>query len=395
MESLCGFALPVGSCPLQSARPMKRNLHVLMQFALLALGLALAACSETPQVAPTPSPPRPEAPRAFALGMSSLPTELTEEGYAAAFALLAGAGEVVLIQRAPPWEELLSGAFPSDETVQTTQLETELARENGLAIFLAIDPTDAAEGRRQLVGLPTDLSGAGFADERIRDAFTEYALYIAVNYQPAYLALGVEMNAYERDKPEDFAEFLTLYAETYDAVKEFEPDTVIFPTFQLEELHGLLPTDDPRPAQWNLIERFEPRLDLLAVSSYPALAFPGPAQIPADYFSAISSHTERRIAIASMGYPSRATEGEAVARSEEEQASFLRLALDEAEALEMKLVIWFVGQDPTFTGEGPLSQLQSAGLLQQNGDTKSAWIVWTAEAQRPLAEAEAFSERRR
>lgn len=366
-----------------------------MQFALLALGLALAACSETPQAAPTPSPQRPEAPRAFALGVSSLPAELTEEGYAAAFALPAGAGEVVLIQRVPPWEELLSGAFPTDETVQTTQLETELARENGLDIFLAIDPTDAADGRRQLVGLPTDLSGVGFADERIRDAFTEYALYVAVNYQPAYLALGVEMNAYERDKPEDFAEFLTLYAETYDAVKEFEPDTIIFPTFQLEELHGLLPTDDPRPAQWNLIERFEPRLDLLAVSSYPALAFPGPTQIPADYFSAISLHTKRRIAIASMGYPSRATEGETIARSEEEQASFLRLALDEAEALDMKLVIWFVGQDPRFTGEGPLAQLQSAGLLQQNGDPKSAWIVWTAEAQRPLAEAKAFSERRR
>lgn len=365
-----------------------------MPFALLA-GLALAACAETPAAAPTPSPQPPAAPRAFALGVSSLPTELTEEGYAAAFALPAGAGEVVLIQRTPPWEELLSGAFPTEETVQTTKLETELAEENGLDIFLAIDPTDPAVGRRQLAGLPAGLSGAGFADESIRDAFSEYAVYVAVNYQPAYLALGVEMNAYERDKPEDFAEYLTLYAETYDAVKEFEPDTLIFPTFQLEELHGLLPTDDPRPAQWGLIERFEPRLDLLAVSSYPALAFPSPAEIPAGYFSSISSHTQRRIAIASMGYPSRAPEGEPIPRSEEEQASFLRLALDEAEALDMKLVIWFVGQDPAFTGDGPLSQLQAAGLLEQNGDTKSAWFVWAAEAQRPLAEAEAGTGQRR
>ncbi|MCH7718693.1 MAG: hypothetical protein IIB21_04420 [Chloroflexi bacterium] len=359
----------------------------LLMFALLAIGLALAACSDGGPSEPTPTT-LPGPSRSFDMGFSSLPSELPAESYGDTFELAASAGEVILIQRVPPWEALMAnGLFPSDEVVQTTQRETELAEEHGLDLFVAIDPTDASEGRRQLAGLPEDRRGAGFADEEVRRAFVQYAQFVALNYQPKYLALGVEINSYEAQNPEDFEQFVTLYHEAYAAVKELSPETLVFPTFQLEELHGLLPANDPRPSQWHLIRQFQPNLDLLAVSTYPGLAFSNPDEIPANYYTRLASYTIGPIGIAGMGYSSEPGRDGLNEGTEPEQAIFLSRVLDEAEEMEMALTIWFIGQDPAFTGETPLDLLQYVGLLRQDGTEKPAWLVWNLFAKRPVAGA--------
>ena len=357
-----------------------------LKLALLAIGLALAACGDVGQGEPTPTT-LPGPSRSFDMGFSSLPSELPAESYGDTFELAASAGEVILIQRVPPWEALMAnGLFPSDEVVQTTQRETELAEEHGLELFVAIDPTDASEGRRQLASLPEDRRGAGFADEEVRRAFVQYAQFVALNYQPKYLALGVEINSYEAQNPEDFEQFVTLYHEAYAAVKELSPETLVFPTFQLEELQGLLPADDPRPSQWHLIRQFQPNLDVLAVSTYPGLAFSIPDEIPANHYTRLASYTIGPIGIAGMGYSSGPGRDGLNEGSEADQATFLSRVLDDAEEMEMTLTIWFVGQDPAFTGETPLDLLQYVGLLRQDGTEKPAWLVWNLFAKRPLAE---------
>lgn len=350
---------------------------------LVVMGLLVAACAGNTQNGPPPTPTEDLPPRSFAMGLSSLPPELTEESYAQTFELAASAGEVILIQHTPPWHDMLAGGL-SDDTVQTTQRETGLAQEYGLDVFVAIDPTDASTGRSQLADLPPEVSGAGFADEEVRRAFIAYAQYVAENYQPKYLALGVEINSYQRHHPEDFEQFVILYHEAYEAVKELSPQTLVFTTFQLEELQGLLPVDDPYPTQWHLIRRFEPRVDMLAVSSYPGLVYTQPDEIPAAYFIKLASYTDRPVAISGMGYSSEPGANGTDSDTEEHQAIFLRRALDSAQQLGMPLVIWFVGQDPTFTGEPPFDRLQSIGLRRQDGTAKPAWLVWEAAARPPL-----------
>lgn len=350
------------------------------------MGLALAACGGDTEHALPPTPTGAGVPRTFAMGLSSLPPELTEESYARTFELAASAGEVILIQRTPPWQEMLTGKL-SEDTVQATQRETELAKEHDLDLFVAIDPTDPSQGRGQLADLPPELHGAGFADERVRRAFIAYAQYVAENYQPKYLALGVEINSYQQQCPEDFERFVIVYHEAYQAVKQLSPETLVFPIFQLEQLHGLLPADEPYLPQWRLISRFEPRLDLLAVSSYPSLVFAKPEQIPASYYAELAAYTDRPIAIAGMGYSSGPGANGVNEGTEEQQAAFLRRALDDAQRLAMPLVVWFASQDPTFTGEPPFDLLQHIGLKRQDGTTKPAWLVWEAAARRPLAQA--------
>jgi hypothetical protein len=365
---------------------------------LLAILISLAgasalACSNShdspPVVRATPDPG--SEPRSFAMGLSSLPAELTEESYEEAFALAAQTGEVVLIQRTPPWEEMLTGRL-SDETAATTEREVALAKRYGLDIFLAVDPIEAGLDRAQLADLPDDLEGKGFGDEEIQKAFLAYIRYVAENYKPTYLAIGVEVNSYQHENAQDFEQFVLLYHAAYQLARELLPETLIFPTFQLEEMKGLLPRGDPYPPQWYLINRFEPRLDMLVVSSYPSLVYDDLNLMPESYYVELRAYTNRPISIAGMGYSSVSVLEGPVGNSEEDQALFLQRALDNAQQLEMPLAIWFVGRDVSFTGDASFDQLASVGLQHQDGSQKHSWRIWQETARRLLVTSQVASE---
>jgi hypothetical protein len=352
--------------------------------AWLAVILAIA-CKQGTAGEPLPTvatkPPAQGAPRSFAMGISSFPPALTQASYDATFALGASVGDVILIQRNVPWEEMLAG-HPSGATVASTRRETQLAKQYGLRTFVAIDPTDPAQGRAQPASLPPDLAGAGFADPKVQQAFLTYARYIATNYQPDYLALGVEINSYQRAQPQDFERFVQLYHAAYAGVKSISPKTLVFPTFQLEEMQGLLPVDNPQPAQWFLVNRFLPDLDLFAVSTYPTTAYGSLDQLPPAYFAQIASYTDKPIAITSTGYPSQSSDP-AATDAAQQQADYLQRVLDSAQPLSMAFVIWFVSQDPSSASDPALTPLQSMGLRAQDGAAKPAWDLWAATARRP------------
>jgi hypothetical protein len=309
------------------------------------------------------------------MGLSSVPADLSEEGYEAAFALAASTGEVVLVQRTPPWEDMISGDI-SDETASATKREVALAESYGVDLFVAIDPIDVVGGVSEIAALPGDLRGSGFADEAIHQAFLAYVRYVAQNYEPAYLALGVEVNSYQHDHPEDFERFVVLYHEAYEAVKQISPDTLVFPTFQYEELQGLLPAGSPRPPQWYLLNRFTDRMDLLGVTSFPALAFDDLTLVPDSYYAQLRAFSDAPIALTSFGYPSEGGEAD--------QARYLESTMEVAQQLAMPLLVWFLGQDLTFGVEVADSFLDTTGLRHQEGSEKEAWQAWAVASRRPL-----------
>lgn len=180
---------------------------------VLLAPLATAACgnakekngdtNQTGSSGPGPTVVRPEAvgePRATRLGFSSLPPERTSDSYIGAFATAAQYADVVLVQRTPPWEDFMPGGSVSKQTADSTRLEEALVEQYGLSLFYAIDPTDGVVQRSRLANLPPSVDPqAGFKDPKVREAFIAYATYVARNYKPDYLALGVEVNmTYER-----------------------------------------------------------------------------------------------------------------------------------------------------------------------------------------------------
>jgi hypothetical protein len=97
---------------------------------------------------------------------------------------------------------------------------------------------DAWRGCRHATGLT-------LADPELRRAFVQHARFIALNYRPAYLILGVEVNAAFEANPDGYAAFLEAYVESYAEVKAASPRTLVFPSFQYEQLLGQIPWEHP------------------------------------------------------------------------------------------------------------------------------------------------------
>lgn len=321
--------------------------------------------------------------RAFYMGLGTLPRELNADAYREAFALAGSAGDIALIQKAPPWEDILPDGTVGEETTATTAAELNALEDEDLELFFAIDPTDATTGRDRIGGLPQSYQGRGFADEEIRRAFEVYAEYVAVNYRPRYLALGVEMNLYYQHQPDDFEAYTALFEDTYAIVKEASPNTLVTLTFQYEDLQARLPTTEPHYTDWQLLAIFEPLVDVTAISTYPSLAFGSVDDIPANYYTQLRAFTDHPIVVASAGFSSGADGIGEASEGEQQQALFVERLLRESADIPVATLIWFAGWDPVYAEGTALAVFRHIGLVREDGSEKPAWRAWSDAANRP------------
>lgn len=213
------------------------------------------------------------------------------------------------------------------------------------------------------------------------DLFRQVAVSIANQYHPEYLALGVEVNRYYEHDPQGFNAFVGAYKDTYDEIKAASPDTMVFTIFQLETLRGagyLTGTSEGRQPYWELLELFEPRLDLAVFTTYPYFDYTSPAHIPEDYYAVITEHTDRPIAFSEIGWPSAplstAPDSE-FGGSEEEQAEFVRLFFELTDTLNPGFKVWSFPHD---IGPGINPAFESVSLRHNDGTPKPALDVWHA-----------------
>ncbi len=368
----------------------------MLVIAAIVISLLMTGCGRDPKVTAEdngntnlgPTVTRPSSsgdPRTVRLGFSTLPPEQTSDAYIGAFATAAQYADVILIQRAPPWADFLPGGQVSKATTDNTRVETSLLNQyKGLTRYYAIDPTDGAVQRTRIADLPSTVDQqAGFNDPDVREAFLAYTAYVVKNYNPDYLALGVEINMlYERNRPQ-FDAFVTLYNEAYDLAKKTNPKLKVFPTFQLEDLEGTFGL--VHPPHWEVLDFFQGHMDALAISTYPFLAqVRSAADIRADYYSQLKSHWSGEIFVAETGYASAPVDGQAVVGTEEDQQAYLSHLLDEAEANRFSMVVWFAALDPAFVGSGASAAFKDIGLRHSDGSNKLAWGTWEEWARRPL-----------
>ena len=354
---------------------------VLMLVASAALGCREERIQE-PGFVPQP---REQAgtPRPFLLGFSSVPAELTQDAYIAALDLTARYGELLLIQRAPEWAEFLPGVEPSPRLHELTVRERVAVEERELTLFYALDPFDPVD-RGRLAAAPLGYRDADLAHPDLRAAFVAEARFIATSYTPAYLALGVEINATFERSPSQYRAFLAAYNEAYRAVKAVSPETRVFATFQYEQLLGAVPWEPSRPPRWELLADFAGRLDLFAIATFPSVTYEVANDLPPLYYQQIRDHTRLPIAFASVGFASAAQPDGLHSSTPAEQRRYLQRLLADADALDAPFVVWFAGRDPAFVEAPPLNLLSSVGLRDSMDRAKEAWTVWAETASRPV-----------
>lgn len=375
--------LPRSTCP-----RIARRAAVLLAVAGVAL---LAACGDSNPL-PTPTedavpseagaqqqlPVRSGEPRSFAMGFLALPAALTESAYAEAFDAAARDGDFIMIQRHVPWPELAPGAALSEETRSTIETELALLQERNLDLLFAIDPWNPIN-RGRLAG---DAPGDGFNDPAVVDAYLAYVELIVERYRPRWIALAVDIDQFAAARPDELEAFQLAYTRAYRLVKERAPETLAFPTFQLEDLQGLLPWGVPHDPQWGLFIRFRSVIDVLAVSSFPSFIFPFQADIPPEYFSRLESFG-KPVAIVPSGYASEPGRNGVTFGTTSGQRVFVERLLREAQLLQWELVVWVAPRDPSFAAAAPFDLINRMGLRDLNGDPKPSQQAWSAVASRP------------
>lgn len=321
-------------------------------------------------------------PRSYLLGFSALPARTTVEGYTAAMDLAANYGEVLLIQRPPAWASFLPGASIAEELERATLAEKGALTDRQLQVLYAIDVFDPAS-RGRLGGLPPKLEGQTLANPELRRAFVQHARFVALNYRPAFMALGVEVNAAFELNPEAYAAFREAYAEAYAEVKAASPQTLVFPSFQYEQLLGLIPWEPPHAPRWRLLEDFEGRMDLLAITTYPSFVFQSARKVPAEYYTDAREHTNLPIAFTSVGFASSQAREGLNSSTASEQRRYLQRLFSDADTLASPLVVWFAGRDPANADSAPLDLIASIGLRTSEDEAKEAWPAWEQAVNRP------------
>ncbi|MDF1562284.1 MAG: hypothetical protein P1V51_04525 [Deltaproteobacteria bacterium] len=203
---------------------------------------------------------------------------------------------------------------------------------------------------------------------RLRQAYIDYTLWMIERFQPRWLDLGMELNLYRESCDERTWESLVLAEDAiYRAVKVRHPDLVVFPSLVAETLHGLDPAcEDPAEVcfaaaaaarEANLTSLSGLKMDRLALVTYPFdhPALVDPADLPADYLSAITSRVEAPLVIAATGWPAEeiryaldANTGPCVSHargSAEAQAAYLEWIVAEADAHASDLLTWWSNRD--------------------------------------------------
>lgn len=361
----------------------------LLVLLLMFLASVVVGCRSvtTPQrVAPAFNPvPRITAgePRQFLLGFSALPAVQSVEGYTAAMDLAANYGEVLLIQRAPAWESFLSNRV-SPDLERTTLAERQAIGERGLKLAYALDVFDPSS-RGRLAGLPPSYEGRTLADPELHRAFVQNARFIALNYRPTFLILGVEVNATFEANPDGYTAFLAAYAEAYAEVKAATPNTLVFPSFQYEQMLGVVPWEPPHAPRWRLLDDFEGKMDAFGITTYPSFVYQAARKLPAEYYTDAKAHTQLPIAFTSVGFASDQTREGLNSSTAAEQRRYLLRLIGDAEALASPLVIWFAGRDPAYADSSPLDLIASIGLRSSGDVPKDAWPSWEQAVNRPYA----------
>ena len=340
-------------------------------FMVIALAFFAAGCVQQPVATPTPSPvvsatPAPSfvpsvtatpvpsvAAARFLKGVSLSPKSFQQADFTDFFQRAEEAGQVVMW--AGDWNELAGQGAPKVVA--------------DLSSTYSYSPLVEAQFFTQSTGAllrPLDAS--------TKTSYEDAAVAFASKYKPRFLGLGIEVNILYEKSPSDFDEFVSFYSEVYDAVKAVSPDTKVFTVFQLEKMKGLGGglfggVNNASAAELQLLQRF-PKSDLIAFTTYPDLIYKTPSEIPADYYSEISSRVSKPIAFTEVGWHTAASPV-GWESSEAEQAEFVTKFFELTKDLDKELVIWSFMYDPAY--EGPFG---SMGLRRSDGTPRPAWDAW-------------------
>lgn len=333
--------------------------------------------------------PVPTGWRQFYLGFTPTPYDITAESVEVTYSLLYNHSDIVVhhFDSGVPWVEAYEGTPYHDKILW--DIHQRVSHLTGSKIYLALTPID--QSRTYMGGhwhsegnqpRPGEWATKEFNDPMVIEAYLNFCDYMIEQFNPEYLAYGIEVNMLATSNPEAFEKYMVFLEEVYPALKSKYPDLPVFLTFQTEYYYLNPETQEPA------IERLLPFTDYIALSSYPFMAYTDPATLPDDYFQHLYDLSpEKPYCIAETGFPSHNTTIEelyaTIPGKSEWQTQYVQYLFNSSEYMEAEFIAWFVMIDYDATWEylkekvDPIYRLWiETGLIDENLQPKPALILW-------------------
>jgi hypothetical protein len=362
------------------------------------------------QVGENPAGP---VPRSFYMGFTPFPHALSVEAVESAYDVIARDADMIAqhFDNGVPWQEALDNADHATTYGVTyaadflNDLDYRLQHDPaGHSLYLAVTPLGPLrEGLALHRGTsdnepltpPWDSYALDHPD--VIKAYTRHCLNMIEHFHPDYFAYAIEANilAYydNLNSTDKWTQFVNLVKEVYPVLKARYPDLPVFISLQV----GIFHSDST--AQSASIRQILPYTDYIAISAYPFIDIPNPADLPSDYFSQLADlDPAKPVAIAETAWPAEDVEdfnhpGTIIAEEDpQRQQQYIQRLIDEMDDLDGRFITLFFTRDYDDLWESafqydPDAQLirtwRDTGLFDGQGNPRPALETWRAALQRP------------
>ncbi|RMF91758.1 MAG: hypothetical protein D6733_00300 [Methanobacteriota archaeon] len=308
--------------------------------------------------------------RGFYLGIVATPKNSpmsSFEDLAAAYEEAGRIAEVAMV-----WVE--AQGIGEHEALKRNRL-IEGLRVHGLRTFITLNfaTIKKAEGGLEYVVDAPEGTPANLSDPAFRERWMAEARELARDFRPEYISLGNEINDYFYLHPEELDAYVSLFDETKREIKKVSPETKVLVVFSYNHLL--------ENEQWELLETFDSRADVIGITTYPWKQYGAPEDMPDDYYSRIAMHTTRPIAFTEIGWISDPPS------SEKRQSQFLLRFLELTKDLDVEMVNWLFLHEMELGGvAGEVSDPRtgSIALKRRDGSEKDVYLLWLDLKDLPL-----------
>ena len=372
--------------------------HPIRWLPVLLIALLLGACAGGEETPPSLTP---ETSRSYAMGFTDFPYANSSAAVDEVWDILGRDADLVVyhLDDGIPWQEALDAFTQGISHTETydagylAALDFKASRRPaGHVVYLAITPLaflrDGLAAHRGAAGnepLTPPWDGYALDAPEVITAFAAHCENLIARFEPDYFAYAIEANILADAAPEKWDAFVNLASVVYASLKANHPDLPVFITLQASFFHGN-PTE-----QAAAIAQILPYTDMIAVSAYPYTDDSDPANLPADFFSAVADLApDKPFAIAETAWPAEDVMNAAdtvlyIPASPDTQAAYLQRLLADADRLSARFINWFLARDYDAFWESTFKDLPEAdlvrlwrdtGLYDGDGNQRPALKVW-------------------
>jgi len=271
------------------------------------------------------------------------------------------------------WKESGAGTIP--------QAAASLMQASSTYDFTPVVVFGWRSGTTLFLDVPSDATN-NWSNAAARTLFQGMLVSYAATYEPPYLFLGNENDAYYQQNASDYANWISFYNSAYDAIKLASPDTMVGPVFNFEHMAGAGVLNGWTTAHWGALESHDlSKVDIVGVTVYPFLNYASSSAVPGSYLDPLISRIgSKPIAVTETGWPAENLGGLNPPWETSAQAQVTYLSRLDAmlEGKDVKMVNWLHLYAMKDTGGSPIEWklFSSVSLRDGSGNKRPAYDAW-------------------